>query len=38
MPLINSKNQKKINVNPYMWFVIFYKSFQHIFHQPYETL
>ena len=27
MPLINSKNQKKINVNPYMWFVIFFIFF-----------
>jgi predicted PurR-regulated permease PerM len=27
MSLINSKNQKKINVNPYMWFVIFFIFF-----------
>lgn len=27
MPLINSKNQKKFYVNPYMWFVIFFVFF-----------
>ena len=27
MPLINSKNQKKFYVNPYMWFVIFFAFF-----------
>ena len=27
MSLINSKNQKKINVTPYMWFVIFFIFF-----------